>query len=186
MSELASKHWLIVLNNIDCTSLLFKLQLYSTDVTPDTDSIDLTNGSVFTTNGDINVNRTISIHDVLNQDNINIVDSPEFDITQELNTNTQTDKNIYIHYNYEEETTIGALKCALKLCDTMTYPNNLHIFHSENGSEWISYQVIDITYLKTYIDENQSDNNYVVFEIIRSLPEKTWALTKCKMFNSSS
>ena len=56
MAELFSNYWLIILNNIECSHLNFKLQLYKTDVTPDTDSIDRTDGNVFTTKGDIDIN----------------------------------------------------------------------------------------------------------------------------------
>ena len=183
MAELFSNYWLIILNNIECSHLNFKLQLYKTDVTPDTDSIDRTDGNVFTTKGDIDINRNIFLHDVSNPNYNFIIDTPAFQNDDDLHMNTETDKNIYVQYAYEEPTTIGALKCAIKVCDLMTYPNNIHIAHSTDGENWINYQDIDISSVSLYVEENSSTNKeFVVFEVIRSIPEDVWILTKCKMF----
>lgn len=183
MAELLSNKWLIVLNNIECSHLSFKLQLYKTDVTPESDSIDQTDGTYFTTKGDIDIDRTIVIHDISNPDFTFIIDTPNYNNIDDLHMNTINDKNIYINYIYEEPTTIGSLKCAIKLCDLMTYPNNIQISNSVDGINWISYQSIDISYVQTYVNENNDSNKeYIVFEVIRSIPENDWILSKCKMF----
>jgi len=175
---MTSTKWRIELCNYNNSKINFKVQLYSTDVTLLTDSIDQTDGKCFTCNTDLNCNKVFQISNIHNVNDKDIVDNNVYDdsFLNIINSN----ESINIDYTFENEVSTGSMKCTFKLVENCTIPNIIKLYYLD-GNDYVLYQTCNIDSLKS--ETNQGNiNKYIVFECISTNEDLKWVLTKYKMF----